>query len=324
MIKRIITTLIILLSLCANVRASTLTPLTNYPQPRELVEADKVYTDTVIIQSNFDALNMDKVEVTGTNSFTGDNAFIGDVSFSTGAVSFSSIPDFINGMYVNGILFCNNVLELTNITRLDVGTVRLNGAEITTTAGDLELTPIGNINANNKLINLVGTPVVNGDATNKGYVDALVTNVTIGVTAITNANITGGNASLATADIDGGTIDGATLGSGVSLTSTRSDIYISASENLSTTGVGDPASLLKETTYMTSTGAHGVTLADGVEGQTKNLIFVVDAGDITMTPANMFNGTSITFDDPGESVVLKFHGTTWYIVSAYGTITVNP
>ena len=76
------------------------------------------------------------------------------------------------------------------------------------------------------------------------------------------------------------------------------------------------------TTAFTSTGtADALTLADGVAGQFKAIVYVAEtAGADTgvLTPANFGNGTTITFNAVGESVLLQFLGTDWWIVSNNG------
>lgn len=72
------------------------------------------------------------------------------------------------------------------------------------------------------------------------------------------------------------------------------------------------------TTTIASSGAIALTLADGVQGQTKTIVMTADGGDATLTPANLANGTTITFNDVGDSVVLQFIGTEWHVVSNNG------
>ena len=78
------------------------------------------------------------------------------------------------------------------------------------------------------------------------------------------------------------------------------------------------------TTTFTSTGAgNALTLANGVAGQLKAIVYVAEAagGDTgVLTPANLGNGTTITFNAVGESVLLQFLGTDWWIVSNNGAI----
>lgn len=76
------------------------------------------------------------------------------------------------------------------------------------------------------------------------------------------------------------------------------------------------------TTAFTSTGTgDALTLADGVAGQLKAIVYVAEAAGAdtgVLTPANFGNGTTITFTAVGESVLLQFLGTDWWIVSNNG------
>lgn len=75
------------------------------------------------------------------------------------------------------------------------------------------------------------------------------------------------------------------------------------------------ASVLVYRTNWTTTGAAAGTLADGLfEGQLKKIQLIVDAGDLTLTPANFGDGTTITFADAGDFAVLRFTGGEWWVV----------
>jgi len=82
--------------------------------------------------------------------------------------------------------------------------------------------------------------------------------------------------------------------------------------------------IVTNTTAFSSTGAgDALTLADGVVGQLKTIVYVAEAagGDTgILTPANFGNGTTITFNNLGEAVTLQFIGTEWWVVSLYGAV----
>ena len=72
-------------------------------------------------------------------------------------------------------------------------------------------------------------------------------------------------------------------------------------------------------TALTTTGAQAQTLADGVAGQIKTISMVADGGDGTLTPATFANGSTITFNDVGDSVMLIYNTTGgWALVSNTG------
>lgn len=61
-------------------------------------------------------------------------------------------------------------------------------------------------------------------------------------------------------------------------------------------------------------GAGTASLADGYEGQFKSILFTADGGDLVLTPANLRAGTTITFNDVNDFVVLQFVGGEWSVV----------
>ena len=72
-------------------------------------------------------------------------------------------------------------------------------------------------------------------------------------------------------------------------------------------------------TALTTTGAQAQTLANGVAGQIKTISMVADGGDGTLTPATFAGGSTITFNDVGDSVMLIYNTTGgWALVSNNG------
>jgi hypothetical protein len=78
------------------------------------------------------------------------------------------------------------------------------------------------------------------------------------------------------------------------------------------------------TTAFTSTGAgDALTLADGVAGQLKTIVYVAEAagGDTgVLTPTNLGSATTITFNDIGDSVTLQFIGADWWVIGFRGAV----
>ena len=72
--------------------------------------------------------------------------------------------------------------------------------------------------------------------------------------------------------------------------------------------------------WTTGAGAASGTLADGTTiGQLKKIKLVVDGGgDGTLTPANLNDGTTITFNDAGDYVLLLWDGTKWFVIENFG------
>lgn len=72
----------------------------------------------------------------------------------------------------------------------------------------------------------------------------------------------------------------------------------------------------------TATG-NALTLADGVEGQLKTIVYVAEAAGAdtgVLTPANLGAGTTITFNDVGDACILQFLGTDWWAISLRGAV----
>lgn len=61
-------------------------------------------------------------------------------------------------------------------------------------------------------------------------------------------------------------------------------------------------------------GGDIVTLADGTIGQIITFACVSATGVLTLTPANLAGGTSVTMNAAGETVILQFVDTSWYIM----------
>jgi hypothetical protein len=78
------------------------------------------------------------------------------------------------------------------------------------------------------------------------------------------------------------------------------------------------------TTAFTSTGTgNALTLANGVAGQLKTIIYVAEAAGAdtgVLTPTNLGSATTITFNDIGDSVTLQFVGTDWWVIGLRGAV----
>jgi len=71
-------------------------------------------------------------------------------------------------------------------------------------------------------------------------------------------------------------------------------------------------------TEVTTTGADALTLANGSAGQVKIVTMIVDGGNGTLTPATLAGGTTITFADVGDGVVLVYGTAGWVVVGNNG------
>lgn len=83
-------------------------------------------------------------------------------------------------------------------------------------------------------------------------------------------------------------------------------------------------SVTTPTTAFTSTATgNALTLADGVQGQLKTIVYVAEAAGAdtgVLTPSNLGAGTTITFNNIGDACVLQFLGSDWWAVSLRGAV----
>ena len=86
-------------------------------------------------------------------------------------------------------------------------------------------------------------------------------------------------------------------------------------QSLSGAGAVDVVSAITE---VTTTGANALTLADGVEGQLKFIVMITDGGDGTLTPTNFGSGSTITFNDAGDTATLLFTNSKYYLIANNG------
>jgi hypothetical protein len=153
-----------------------------------------------------------------------------------------------------------------------------------------------------------------------GAVD-LATEVT-GVLPVLNGG-TGANSATGTGDVvleNSPTLITPNIGVATA-TSVATGPLFGTIQSLSGPGAVDITSL---TTAFTSSGTgDALTLADGAAGQFKNIVYVAQvAGTDTgiLTPANLGNGTTITFNTVGDSCQLQYIGTNWWVVSLNGAV----
>lgn len=69
---------------------------------------------------------------------------------------------------------------------------------------------------------------------------------------------------------------------------------------------------------LVTTGANALTLAAGTDGQIITIVMITDGGDGSLVPATFGNGTTITFNDAGDSITLVYVNSKWYILANNG------
>ena len=92
------------------------------------------------------------------------------------------------------------------------------------------------------------------------------------------------------------------------------------------TADGSTATAINVTTAVTEINAtsatHSGALADGSAGQIKTILNTSTSGSnaVTITPANLAGYTTVTLNAPGESVILIFKNSNWYIIGGNGYV----
>ena len=95
------------------------------------------------------------------------------------------------------------------------------------------------------------------------------------------------------------------------------------STSQSITGDGSTSTAVEITNPVTevdaTSAAAPVTLADGANGQIKTIINVSTTGtnNVTITPANLRGGTTVTLNAPGETVSLMFKNSNWNVIAGH-------
>ena len=85
------------------------------------------------------------------------------------------------------------------------------------------------------------------------------------------------------------------------------------------TNTTDAVNVSTSITHLNTTGgSHAGGLADGTNGQIKIITMIADGGDSVITPTNLANGSTITFNDVGDTAMLIFTNTNWVVVSNNG------
>ena len=92
------------------------------------------------------------------------------------------------------------------------------------------------------------------------------------------------------------------------------------------TADGSTATAINVTTAVTEINAtsatHSGALADGSAGQIKIILNTSTLGSnaVTITPSNLAGYTTVTLNAPGESVILIFKNSNWYIIGGNGYV----
>ena len=102
-------------------------------------------------------------------------------------------------------------------------------------------------------------------------------------------------------------------------TVTNTDLHYNGRDVQNLTGAG-AVSIVHPITHIITTGADALTLADGHEDQRKSIVMQTDGGAGTLTPTSLGNGSTITFDDVGDSAELLFTNSAWHFMGGTATL----
>jgi hypothetical protein len=139
-----------------------------------------------------------------------------------------------------------------------------------------------------------------------------VNGLTLTGTVTTSGSLTlGGTLDLSSPPAIGGTAAAA----GTFTNLTANDKIIGAVQSLSGPGA---INLTDPITTITTTGGDAFTLANGVAGQIKYVVMIVDGGDATITPTTLLGGTTIKLDAVGQGVTLVYTASGWVVASNNG------
>lgn len=276
------------------------------------------------------------LDVTGNITLSGNvtadgNVILGDAdtdSITLNAdITSNIVPDVTNtydlgstGKNWKDLFIANDITVGNNIVALQVATL----SDVTVGA-DLSVT--GEVTANTAtVVNLVATNItatgsgtqtisaganIELDATNR----VLVTDTPFRLANLTTVE-RDAIASPVNGDIIYNTTDNKFQGYA---TSAWEDLQGSVNSVQQISGPG-AISLATPITEITTTGTDSYTLADGVIGQTKIIIMIVDGGDATITPTTFATGTTITMADVNDNITLLYGANGWVNTANQGSI----
>ena len=282
---------------------------------------------TTLDSSDSTAININEaLVVDGTGNFSG--------TLTTAALTTSGTLTVTGQADIEGVTIVDNEIKAS----------RSNDALVLSTAGT------GKVTASGGLI-VTGGDTETADISSSGEIDAVGFTATgsstfDGITINDNVVSTSSNADLNLSP--GGT--GAVVASGIRVVGTTlsaddsstinineglvvdgttnvtgtltANGLINGVQTLTGSGSTEVISLTETVTQLITTGVQNFSLANGTEGQIKIITLKTDGGNATVTPASFLNGTSITFDDVGDTMTMLYQSTGWIVLAQQNT-TVN-
>ena len=269
---------------------------------------------------------------TATLAVSSTSAFTGIADFTT-----SLKADTINestvaaGVTIDGVLCKDGGVVFAGGASIEIDTINeaTSGSGVTIDGvlckdNDISATDVtaaGNISA---VGTVTGTTVTSSGNVTGAAVTATgaVTGATVTATgAVTGATVT------ATGAISANSLDVVTLVDTAAIITENITVtngfYLIGVQTVAAGGTSTVLDLTKTIHHIDAdVGGDIFTLADGVVGQIKTICMDSATDTATITPANLAGGTSITLNAAGETVILQFVDTQWYIIggNAYTVI----
>ena len=240
---------------------------------------------------------------TNVISSNGSNADISIQPSGTGDVLLGAIR--VNGTTLDS----SDSTKVTIAEAVDITGATDIGGALTGTAGVIS----GNVTATDVTANSLTTNVISSNGSNaelslqaSGTGDVLISALRVNGTTLDSADSTK-----------------ITIAESVDVTGTlTANGLINGVQTLTGSGSTEVISLTETVTQLITTGVQNFSLANGTEGQIKIITLKTDGGNATVTPASFLNGTSITFDDVGDTMTMLYRSTGWIVLAQQNT-TVN-
>lgn len=239
----------------------------------------------------------------------------GDLVVADGSLTMTDADEASTLAITNNTAASVNVVSITANGITDGSVLYLNSSAAGITTGNY-------INCYNGAatvfeVGLYGATTILGNAATEVFtITAGHAKLTSGNLTLTSGNVvlTSGNLTLTSGNI--------AMDSG-NITVTAGNITMTAGTIINT-----PQAIVNANTAISVT--HGVTtiannapsthtMADGTVGQHKWIFCTVYTGDAVITPDNLANGTTVTFNAVGDGCEMIFTGTEWWVVNLYGT-----
>jgi len=235
---------------------------------------------------------------TNVISSNGSNADISIQPSGTGDVLLGAIR--VNGTTLDS----SDSTKVTIAEAVDITGATDIGGALTGTSGVFS----GNVTATDVTANSLTTNVISSNGSNaelslqaSGTGDVLISALRVNGTTLDSADSTK-----------------ITIAESVDVTGTlTANGLINGVQTLTGSGSTEVISLTETVTQLITTGVQNFSLANGTEGQIKIITLKTDGGNATVT-----NGTSITFDDVGDTMTMLYQSTGWIVLAQQNT-TVN-